>query len=226
MSYLKDLTGDRFFRLTVLYRTKNKVYNRKNKKVSKTTWHCICDCGTEIDVVGESLKQGLTKSCGCWNDECRKNPSIKCHTSNTLDWRKDSEYNWLYERYRGILRRCGYCSNQENKNYKGRNIKVDSLWLEDYNNFKIWALNNGAQKDLTIDRIDVNGNYEPNNCRWITCKIQQRNKTNNRLVEYKGKLLTLAELAENHNIDYRLLRERIIKQKWSVERAVSTPKLR
>ena len=226
MSYLKDLTGERFFRLTVLYRTKNKVYNRKNKKVSKTTWHCIRDCGTEIDVVGESLKQGLTKSCGCWNDECRKNPSIKCHTSNTLDWRKDSEYNWLYERYRGILRRCGYCSNQENKNYKGRNIKVDSLWLEDYNNFKIWALNNGAQKDLTIDRIDVNGNYEPNNCRWITCKIQQRNKTNNRLVEYKGKLLTLAELAENHNIDYRLLRERIIKQKWSVERAVSTPKLR
>ena len=226
MSYLKDLTGERFFRLTVLYRTKNKVYNRKNKKVSKTTWHCICDCGTEIDVVGESLKQGLTKSCGCWNDECRKNPSIKCHTSNTLDWRKDSEYNWLYERYRGILRRCGYCSNPENKNYKGRNIKVDSLWLEDYNNFKIWALNSGAQKDLTIDRIDVNGNYEPNNCRWITCKIQQRNKTNNRLVEYKGKLLTLAELAENHNIDYRLLRERIIKQKWSVERAVSTPKLR
>ena len=137
MSYLKDLTGERFFRLTVLYRTKNKVYNRKNKKVSKTTWHCICDCGTEIDVVGESLKQGLTKSCECWNDECRKNPSIKCHTSNTLDWRKDSEYNWLYERYRGILRRCGYCSNQENKNYKGRNIKVDSLWLEDYNNFKI-----------------------------------------------------------------------------------------
>ena len=226
MSYLKDLTGERFFRLTVLYRTKNKVYNRKNKKVSKTTWHCICDCGTEIDVVGESLKQGLTKSCGCWNDECRKNPSIKCHTSNTLDWRKDSEYNWLYERYRGILRRCGYCSNQENKNYKRRNIKVDSLWLGDYNNFKIWALNNGAQKDLTIDRIDVNGNYEPNNCRWITCKAQQRNKTNNRLVEYEGKLLTLAELAENHNIDYRLLRERIIKQKWSVERAVSTPRLR
>ena len=226
MSYLKDLTGERFFRLTVLYRTKNKVYNRKNKKVSKTTWHCICDCGTEIDVVGESLKQGLTKSCGCWNDECRKNPSIKCHTSNTLDWRKDSEYNWLYERYRGILRRCGYCSNQENKNYKGRNIKVDSLWLEDYNNFKIWALNNGAQKDLTIDRIDVKGSYEPNKCRWVTCKIQQRNKTNNQLVKYKGKLLTLAELAENHNIDYRLLRERIIKQKWSVERAVSTPKLR
>ena len=72
----------------------------------------------------------------------------------------------------------------------------------------------------------MNGNYEPNNCRWITCKVQQRNKTNNRLVEYKGKLLTLAELAENYNIDYRLLRERIIKQKWSVERAVSTPKLR
>lgn len=223
MSHLKDLTGQKFFRLTVLYRIENKIYNRKNKKVSKVAWHCRCDCGNEIDVIGESLKQGLTKSCGCWNIECMRDPSIKHNSSSTNDWRKDSEYHWLYERYRGILRRCGYCSNQENKNYKGKNIQVSPIWLSDYINFKTWALKHGARKDLTIDRIDVNGNYEPCNCRWITLKEQQRNKTNNHIVEYKNEKITLAELAERHGVEYNLLRDRIVRQKWGIERALYQP---
>ena len=122
--------------------------------------------------------------------------------------------------------RCYYPTTNGYERYGGRGIKMCDEWINNPQSFYDWAINNGYEERLSIDRIDVNGNYEPNNCRWITCKVQQRNKTNNRLVEYKGKLLTLAELAENHNIDYRLLRERIIKQKWSVERAVSTPKLR
>lgn len=221
MSKLIDLTGNRYFRLVVLYRTNNKIYNRKNKKVSKVCWHCKCDCGNEVDVIGESLKQGLTKSCGCWNYEQMCNPEIKNHSSLFDDWRKDNEYYWLYERYRSILKRCGYIGNQSNKNYSERGINICSSWLNNYLEFKEWSLKNNASKDLTIDRIDVNGDYEPYNCRWVTNKVQQRNKRNTMKLEYNNKIQSLADWAEEYNISYRLLKERL-KRGWSVEKALLT----
>lgn len=89
--------------------------------------------------------------------------------------------------------------------------------------FYEWAINNGYREDLTIDRIDVNGDYEPNNCRWVTAKAQQNNKRSNHFITYNNETHTLTEWAEKYNINFNTLRNRIRTLKWDFEKAVNTP---
>lgn len=118
------------------------------------------------------------------------------------------------------------CYNKKCKDYcryGGRGITVCDEWKDDFRAFYDWCISNGYRDDLSIDRIDVNGNYEPTNCRWTTNKIQCRNRRNNLLLEYKGKVKSLAEWCEELSLDYHLMHNRLNKN-WSVERAFETPK--
>ena len=139
-----------------------------------------------------------------------------------LKWNvPNSSHNPLYTVWQGMKDRC-YCNNSIlYKNYGERGIIVCEDWKTNFELFYNWAIQNGYKKGLSLDRIDVNGNYEPNNCRWTTNKIQANNKTNTRYIEYQGKQYTISELSEIVHKPYSLLHDRIIRQKWTIEKAIS-----
>ena len=119
--------------------------------------------------------------------------------------------------------RCYYTKRKEYENYGGKGIRVCDEWRNNYSNFRDWALKNGYSDELTLDRIDVNGNYEPSNCRWCTQKQQANNTTKNVIVEYNGEYFTISELAEYAKIPMNTLWARIRRLGWSVYDAVNTP---
>ena len=117
------------------------------------------------------------------------------------------------------------CYNKEDEHYKwygARGITVCSEWKNSYTNFENWALENGYDDSLSIDRIDGNGNYEPLNCRWVTQKVQCNNVRSNRIVEYQGKKYTVAQFADFLHYDYSTVRNRL-RLGWTTERIASTP---
>jgi len=127
----------------------------------------------------------------------------------------------LYVIYNNMMSRCYYNENIRYLNYGGRGISICNEWLKDYNIFKTWALKNGYSSNLTIDRKDVNKNYHPDNCRWITNKEQQNNKTTNVYIEYKGKSKLLQQWSNELGICYKTLQKRI--KKWGINRAFTEP---
>lgn len=202
----ENLVGLKFNKLTVI-----KKIGRNN--YGKTEWLCKCDCGKETITTGNNLKSGNTKSCGCHNLE----QIIKRNTKHNL------RYTRIYQTWLSIKRRCYNKNFKEYHNYGGRGIVVCSEWLDDFMNFYNWGMSNGYKENLSIDRINVNGNYEPSNCRWATLKEQANNKTTNHFITYKGITKTITQWAEFFNIDKRLLQDRIKKLKWDFEKAVKTP---
>ena len=108
-------------------------------------------------------------------------------------------------------------------NYGGRGISVCEEWKNDYITFRNWALENGYKEELQIDRINNNGNYEPNNCRWVTSKINGNNKRNNRLITYKNKTMTLKSWCEKLGLKYKFVWQRIVRHNWSVKDAFEIP---
>lgn len=179
---MEDLTNKRFGRLTVL----------QHIRVGKGKCYCICDCGKYKEVRADHLYRGLTQSCGCLKAErtsIKNKKHGECMTS-------------LYGVWSGIKARCHNPRSTNYKNYGKRHIRVCDEWMKDFESFSKWAKENGYKKGLTIDRINVDGNYEPNNCRWVDNKTQCRNKRNNVLIEFNGNLLTMAEVAEKLNIKY------------------------
>ena len=134
--------------------------------------------------------------------------------------KKRSRLNIIYHNIKG---RC-YNKNRWNYQYYGaRGIKVCDEWKNDYQKFKKWALENGYQDNLSIDRIDVNGNYCPENCRWTTDKEQKNNTRRNHYITYNGKTQSMSKWAEELNISYTVLRARINRSKWSIEKAFTKP---
>ena len=127
----------------------------------------------------------------------------------------------IYRIWGNMKGRC-YCkSRREYKNYGNRGITVCDEWLHDFQAFYDWAMNNGYNENLTLDRKDVNGNYEPSNCRWITNEEQQSNKRYNKMITYSGETRSLAQWAREYNMCYKTLQKRI--DKWGTERAFSEP---
>lgn len=161
----KDLTGMQFGFLTVL--ELEKVVGEGNRK--RWYYRCRCKCGKEKSVRADALTSGDTKSCGCWVSE---NPTYYKHGLSRTR---------LYRVFRDMKTRCYNKNSPDYKNYGGRGITICSEWMQNYLSFKEWAENNGydekAKKmQCTIDRIDVNGNYEPSNCRWVSIVVQNKNR--------------------------------------------------
>ena len=117
-------------------------------------------------------------------------------------------------------------SIEQYKNYGGRGIIICDEWLGDngFINFHNWAMQNGYSDDLTIDRIDVDGNYEPDNCRWVSRKIQSLNRRNTLFITYNGKTKPLIQWCEEYNMDYKCVWKRVFALNWDFEKAISTPK--
>lgn len=206
MSKLHDLTEMKFGRLRVIKRAENNKYNRAQ-------WLCECECGNTVIVSGNALLKGNTKSCGCLNAEMVKKSKNKIHgMTNTR----------LFNCWSAMKDRCSNENNQAYINYGGRGIKVCSEWLHDFQAFYDWAVSHGYADNLTLDRKDVNGNYCPENCQWITKKEQQSNKRTNRYIEYNGETKTIAEWARIAGISRGTLRGRI-DSGWPIEKALTTP---
>lgn len=203
-----DLTGKKFGKLTVIKRVGSDKY--KN-----AVWLCRCDCGKESIRVTSRLKSGYTKSCGCLSVQKLLERNIKHNQTNTR----------LYKIYKGLFQRCYVTSNPAYKNYGGRGIKICDEWIDKksgFINFYNWAINNGYKDNLSIDRINNNGNYEPNNCRWSTRKQQSNNRRSNHYITYNGETHTLKEWSEILNISYSMLNHRI-QRNWDLEKALFFP---
>lgn len=195
-----DLTGNSYGRWTVLRHTTGKK------------WLCRCQCGTERDIDGGSLRAG--RSTGC----------INCHTAG-LNTTHGGKRTRLYNIWCKMIARCERPSDAAYHRYGGRGIAVWSEWRESFSAFREWAEREGYAEHLTIDRINGAGNYEPSNCRWATQAEQNRNTSRNRPVEYNGRTLLVCDLAAEVGLPQDILKNRIFRYGWSVEEAVTTPVL-
>lgn len=130
----------------------------------------------------------------------------------------------IHDEWRAMKRRCYTKSHIEFPRYGGRGITVCDEWLHDFQAFYDWAMANGYRDDLTLDRKNANGNYEPLNCRWATQKEQQNNRRNNHYITYNGETLTARQFAEKHNMNYSTLITRL-NRGWDIEKIVNKHKM-
>jgi len=163
---MNDLKEKRFGRLTALYNLD------KRTNAGHVIWKCLCICGRLIDVRGINLKSGNTKSCGCLRQDSIQRRRYK-HGEAGTNLRIQTR---LYDVWCSMKYRCYGLKSQIYKYYGGRGIKICDEWKNDFITFRGWALANGYQENLTIDRINNNGNYEPNNCQWITASENSKKR--------------------------------------------------
>lgn len=196
-----DITGQTFGRLTAI----KKVYTKNNKQY----WLFKCSCGNEKVINKNHVREGSINSCGCLLKE--NNTGYKHGLSKTR----------LYSIFMGMKNRCYNPNEPAFKNYGQRGIFVCKEWLNNPKAFVEWALSNGYNDNLTIERIDVNKGYCPENCTWIPLEKQVRNTRVNRRITYKGITKCLAEWCETLGLNQRRTEDRLLRG-WSIDRAFST----
>ena len=194
MSNRLNLIGRRFGKLTVI-----EFAGVKNQR---TMWRCLCDCGNYKTVQGKLLKNENVKSCGCLH-----------HTINGLYKHR------LYSIIKSMKNRCYNNKHEAYSRYGGRGIKVCDEWLQDFMNFYNWAINNGYHDNLTIDRIDNNKGYSPDNCRFVDRKTQQQNRRTNKFYTINGETHCLKEWCDLLGLNYQKVYKRI-RRKWSIIKAL------
>lgn len=201
----KNLTDKQFGRLKVIKKIGlNKQY--------KMVWLCQCVCGNFIKVVSSNLLNGTTKSCGCLLSEKTIERNINRSNLYGATASTNNNIKRLSHIYQGMKRRCYNKNNGDYNYYGGRGIKICKEWLnskDGFINFYDWAINNGYEKTLTIERKDVNGNYSPKNCTWATMKIQGNNKRNNHIIKINNEYKTISEWSDTSNINYGTLISRL-----------------
>lgn len=208
---MEDLTGRTFNYLTVV------SFSHFDKK-KNSYWVCRCKCGNYKTVRRNHLLSGGVQSCGCILKEARG--LLKNGWKTHGKWSENHRLNKIWN---GMLYRCRSEKHKHYKDYGGRGISVCDEWLPENNgccNFFEWAYENGYKENLTIDRIDVNGNYCPENCRWVDMKAQQSNKRNNHYITYKGQTKTLSQWEKETGIK---LKGRL-KYGYSIEDSFELPK--
>ncbi len=205
----RDRTGERCGRLIVSgLSTRTEI--RRDTGALKRFWNCICDCGNEVEVCADNLS-GHTTSCGCYKAERIYEGTYKHGLIDTPEY-------WAWNAMRC---RCYNTADKGYKNYGARGIVVCERWKDLFENF-IADMGRKPSPKLTIERIDNDGNYCPENCKWGTRTEQARNRRNTRRLEHNGKNLTLAEWSEITGIDYFTIVARI-KKGWTVSEVIETP---
>ena len=212
-----DLTGKRFGKLVALKRAKNRG--------KETFWLCQCDCGNIKEISAPRLRNGRTKSCGCYKKEYekgfykgeyeRKNINYNHHKTHGMSNTR------LYRIYNKMKLRCYSKTNSAYNSYGGRGITICSEWLDDFMNFYNWSIQNGYCDDLSIDRIDNNKGYSPDNCRWADKKVQSNNTRSTVFLTYNGETKPASDWSQITGIrqDTITMRKRT---GWSDEQCITT----
>ena len=203
MSKPLDLVGKRFGKLTVLER-------RPSDAKGQSMWLVRCDCGKEKVVRGHDLTQGKSSSCGC------------SRIKSCIFYEHGLSKNKLHGLWRNIKDRCNNPNNKAYKYYGERGIKVCDEWSNNFVAFYDWAHANGYQEGLQIDRIDVNGNYSPENCRWVNKTIQANNTRKNLYITINGKTQSLADWCRELGVSYCSVQTRR-NRGWDTLSALTTP---
>jgi len=197
---INNLTGQKFGRLTIIRRV-------KNDKHGKAQWLCQCNCGKQTIVHAAHLKSGNTKSCGCLAIEIRTKHG---HA-------KQDHWSKTYETWHSMIQRCTNLNGKRYKDYGGRGIQVCEAWMK----FADFLQDMGERPlNMSIDRIDNNGDYCKENCRWATQKEQQRNTCSNKLFTIDGVIKCLAEWCEYYGLKYSTVYARIYYYGWTIEEAL------
>lgn len=213
MSYVKDLTGQKFGRLTVI---EQHGFTEKNKYGTRyAVWYCKCDCGNYCEMASDTLtRKRNNHSCGCLAKEHLEDISKGNITHNMTGTR-------LYNCYQGMISRCYRKKDIHYNAYGKRGITVCNEWKNNPKTFIDWALSHGYSDDLTIERIDVNGNYEPSNCTWIPMSEQYDNKRQNIMIEWNGEKHNATYWSRLTGINAGKIRWRY-KHGWDVEKIFET----
>jgi len=198
---LKDITGQRFGLLTV------------QEYLGRSKWRCLCDCGNITITQTQHLKNGHTMSCGCWKLQ-RISETHKKHGESR---------SRLFKVWGNMKKRCYNPNDKHFYRYGGRGITVCEEWRQSFEAFREWANANGYTDELTIDRIENNKGYSPENCRWATAKTQSNNRSTNRLLTFNGETKTLAQWSEEAGMKPRTLTRRLDRWKWSIADALTIP---
>lgn len=198
-----DLSGRIVGRLTVLFAQGRNAAGRQ-------LWKCMCECGRVTFVTGANIRSRHTKSCGCLKDE---------KTAAGMGRTHGMARSPTYRSWESMFGRCYRKGDPSYQQYGGRGISVCERWHK----FTNFLADMGVRpRGLTLDRFPNNdGNYQPSNCRWATKKEQSNNTRQNRTVMHKGKLVTARQLSDETGMPYQLIRSRIFRLGWNVERAIT-----
>lgn len=195
-------------------------FHHKHKNARRYFWKCICDCGNKRIINSGNLKNGTTKSCGCLHREISKRIALKINLKHGLSHTRF----WII--WRGMKQRCLNKKYNEYRYYGGRGITICKRWHK-FENFRddiyksyLQHVKEFGEKNTTIDRKNVNGNYTPKNTLWSTYKQQANNKRNNHFITYNGKTQNIMQWSEEIGIIYGTLKSRL-RSGWSIKKALT-----
>ncbi len=203
---LIDLRGQKFSRLMVLER-------RKNTPDNGASWLCLCDCGKKKIISSAAIRTGNTLSCGCLKRELDK-------TRNLIHGMSRSPENAIRS---AMIQRCTNPNSKDYPYYGGRGIRVCKRWLRSFENF-FADMGKRPSKKFELDRKNNNGDYKKTNCRWITHTEQMNNTRSNRVISFNGYSKNISQWAKHIGINNQTLSERL--ERWTVEKALNTPKMK
>lgn len=210
---MKDLTNQKFGRLTAVKFAYRDHFNHAR-------WLCVCECGNEKIIDGGSLTSGKTRSCGCLNIEQLHKKGFESNRAKHCLWGTR-----IYRIWKCIKTRCYNSNTKDYELYGGRGIKVCDEWKDSFPAFMKWSFENGYDNTKSIDRINVNGDYEPSNCRWATAKQQANNKRNNHFITIGEETKTVTEWIEVSGICKATFYQRLRAGKTGQD-LISTPRPR
>ncbi len=219
----QDLTGQRFGRLVV------ESCDHYDSSARDSYWSCLCDCGKHTIVAGHSLRRGCTKSCGCYQrDVARETLKQSPRPVPAIRTVHGLRHTRLYGVWLSMKNRCYNEHSKCYHRYGGRGIGICDEWRSNFEAFYNWAIQTGYDENApkgtcTLDRRDNDADYSPDNCRWRTQKQQCNNTAFNLYLEYNGERHTLSEWSQITGIGSSTIESRLMRYKWSVEKALTTP---